>query len=400
MLSGLADILWGAALGGQAAAAAADAAGAAAAAAASPGGASCTVALLPPEMLPFEGTAAELQACVLRERVSAHSWAEAREVLSTRRAALESPQGALSFLYSALLSRGLARFGRERDDGFDPLVSVQFGHCAQEVLNLLLVGRGVSNVFDGDRDLGGMIMRGVSERPPVGLLSEHEALRYVEVGALCKRPSFPIWIVASESHYSVLFALAASVQDTSALASIEDELLRAFSTYDQEGNGFIAADKLSSLISSLPEVDPPPFDELKRDLDPEEISLITWERFRAVVLPLHRQAASLLGPQSDAAVAAADAAAAAHDPAATLELLYFNGLTGRGHAGKGLRAVHAEPGAARNQPMDSQGLAACVQTRWLTLTLTLTLALTPTLTLTRYARFAGSELRAGGEAQP
>ena len=36
--------------------------------------------------------------------------------------------------------------------------------------------------------------------------------------------------------------------------------------------------------------------------------------------------------------------------------------------------------------------------RTLTFTLTLTLALTPTLTLTRYARFTGSELRAGGGA--
>jgi len=26
--------------------------------------------------------------------------------------------------------------------------------------------------------------------------------------------------------------------------------------------------------------------------------------------------------------------------------------------------VRAEPGAARNQPMEAQGLAACVQTRW------------------------------------
>ena len=58
LLSGLADILWGAALGGHATADTA--------APPKPGGASCTVALLPPEMLPFEGTAAELQACLLR----------------------------------------------------------------------------------------------------------------------------------------------------------------------------------------------------------------------------------------------------------------------------------------------------------------------------------------------
>ena len=58
LLSGLADILWGAALGGHATADTA--------APPTPGAASCTVALLPPEMLPFEGTAAELQACLLR----------------------------------------------------------------------------------------------------------------------------------------------------------------------------------------------------------------------------------------------------------------------------------------------------------------------------------------------
>lgn len=66
LLSGLADILWAAALGGHAPAASAGAppvpgAGACAVA--------CTVALLPPDCLPFEGTAAELQAGSLRELV-------------------------------------------------------------------------------------------------------------------------------------------------------------------------------------------------------------------------------------------------------------------------------------------------------------------------------------------
>ena len=60
------------------------------------------------------------QACVLRERVSARSWAEAREALRARRAALEAPQGAVTLLYSALLSRGLARFGRARDPNPNP----------------------------------------------------------------------------------------------------------------------------------------------------------------------------------------------------------------------------------------------------------------------------------------
>lgn len=160
LLSGLADMLWGAALGGQGADADADAG----AAPPAPGDASCVVALLPPELLPFEGSAAELQAClprvtrrmhargwrlgargcrlgargcrpdarccrlgacisygtpygpqacVLRERVTARSWAETRDALCARRDALSAPHGSVSFLYSALLSRGLARFGRE-----------------------------------------------------------------------------------------------------------------------------------------------------------------------------------------------------------------------------------------------------------------------------------------------
>ena len=46
----------------------------------------------------------------------------------------------------------------------------------------MLLGVGVSNVFDGSRDLGGgFVLRGVPSRPPVGLLSELEALRYLQV---------------------------------------------------------------------------------------------------------------------------------------------------------------------------------------------------------------------------
>ena len=37
-------------------------------------------------------------------------------------------------------------------------------------------------MFDGERDLGGgLVLRGVATRPAVGLLSELEALRYLQV---------------------------------------------------------------------------------------------------------------------------------------------------------------------------------------------------------------------------
>jgi hypothetical protein len=46
----------------------------------------------------------------------------------------------------------------------------------------------------------------VTARPPVGLFSELEALRYVEVGSRFKTPLAPLWVVASQTHYSLLKA--------------------------------------------------------------------------------------------------------------------------------------------------------------------------------------------------
>jgi hypothetical protein len=64
----------------------------------------------------------------------------------------------------------------------------QFGHCNQELINLLLTGRATSNVIDGEMELGdsGLRLRGVYQRSSIGYLTQLEALRYCEVrsGAL------------------------------------------------------------------------------------------------------------------------------------------------------------------------------------------------------------------------
>ena len=77
-------------------------------------------------------------------------------------------------------------------------------------------------------------------RRPVGLLSQLEALRYLEVGHYFKQPSHPIWVVASESHYSLLFATSNAVQATDPISRLEERLLAAFNEFDREGNGFIS----------------------------------------------------------------------------------------------------------------------------------------------------------------
>jgi ubiquitin carboxyl-terminal hydrolase MINDY-3/4 len=69
----------------------------------------------------------------------------------------------------------------------------QFGHCTQELMNLLLTGEASSNVFDGQIPMledGGagadqLMLKGVRGRADVGYLSQLESLRYCEVSVLC-----------------------------------------------------------------------------------------------------------------------------------------------------------------------------------------------------------------------
>jgi hypothetical protein len=88
------------------------------------------------------------------------------------------------------------------------------GYMSQEGVNLLLLGRAHSNVFDGKKVMGddtaqasldAVTLVGVPRRARVGFLSLQEAFGYFEVGKRFKEPQCPVWVVYSESHYSVLF---------------------------------------------------------------------------------------------------------------------------------------------------------------------------------------------------
>ena len=82
------------------------------------------------------------------------------------------------------------------------LVIGNFGHCNQELINLLLVGQATSNVFDGEVPIGdsttttggnsggssgnssggdSMMLKGTPHRSEIGYLSQLEALRYCQV---------------------------------------------------------------------------------------------------------------------------------------------------------------------------------------------------------------------------
>ncbi|CAL1412294.1 unnamed protein product [Linum trigynum] len=161
-----------------------------------------------------------------------------------------SRMGALLFLISALLSRGLDNVQSDRDDPSLPLVTAPFGHASQEIVNLLLCGQAVANVFDGRMDLGGgMFLKGISGGVEVGFLTLLESLNFCKVGHHLKTPKWPIWVIGSESHYTVLFALDTSVQDENELELRESQIRKAFDSQDQSGGGgFISVEGFQQVL--------------------------------------------------------------------------------------------------------------------------------------------------------
>lgn len=183
-----------------------------------------------------------------------------------------SASGVVLLVYSLLLSRGLARV---REDADEPTALVaRFGHSTQELLNLLLTGEATSGIFDGVQSLGGepmamaadagaaggaaaggaaagagdvLCLRGVARRPLVGYLSHMEAMRYGKVGDFLKSPLTPIWVVGSESHFSLLFGADARANEESPSAGA----YRAFKKFDEHDNQFIPVDKLSPVLAEL-----------------------------------------------------------------------------------------------------------------------------------------------------
>ena len=140
--------------------------------------------------------------------------------------------GLALLLYSLTLTRGIAMVVRDAD--FEtPLIAAN-GYCSQELVNLLLIGRAHSNVFNGEQTVGGEAaglsgtladgqeqgcrLRGVPRKSLIGFLTLFEKQgggghELLIVGSNYKRPLFPIFVVQSESHYSCLWAAGCGVTE-------------------------------------------------------------------------------------------------------------------------------------------------------------------------------------------
>ncbi|XP_062184194.1 uncharacterized protein LOC133888095 [Phragmites australis] len=205
----------------------------------------------------------------------------------------ESRLGAMLFLISALLSRGLEYIQADRDDPSQPLVTAPFGHASQEIVNLLLCGEAVPNVFDGKMDLGGaMSLKGIPDNVEVGFLTLLESLNLCKVGQYLKCPKWPIWVVGSESHYTVLFALNPNVQEENELEERESKIRRAFDAQDQSGGGgFISVEGFQQVLRDT-NINFPS-DKLE---DLCNAGIIVWSEFWQALLQLDKSSGGMKDP--------------------------------------------------------------------------------------------------------
>lgn len=196
--------------------------------------------------------------------------------------------GVLSFVCSILLSRSPETVLEDMDDPSSPLIG-RFGHCSQELVNLMLIGEATANVFDGSRWLGddpssGFLVKGIDgERigtPPIGFLSEMEPMRYLQVGTLYKHPEYPVWVLGSPTHYTLVFSTHKEDSQLSKEAQVEQKAKKVF-VDNALDEGLAMSSNLGKMIEGLG-LGADRISQAQSQLVNEDIVL--WEDFKAWTL--------------------------------------------------------------------------------------------------------------------
>ncbi|XP_055066140.1 ubiquitin carboxyl-terminal hydrolase MINDY-3 isoform X1 [Misgurnus anguillicaudatus] len=236
-----------------------------------------TPTALAAEELGFEGFHSVIQKRTLR------NVSELREAVLSLYDTWRNKFGVLLFLYSVILTKGIENIKNEIEDTSEPLIDPVYGHGSQSLINLLVTGHAVSNVWDGDRECSGMKLHGIHQQASVGFLTLMESLRYCKVGACLKSPKFPIWILGSETHLSVFFTKEMALV---APESPSEQARRVFQSFDPEDNGFIPDTLLEDVMKALDLVSEPDYVNLmKSKLDPEGLGIILLGQFLLEFFP-------------------------------------------------------------------------------------------------------------------
>ncbi|KAM8967252.1 putative ubiquitin carboxyl-terminal hydrolase MINDY-4 [Pelodytes ibericus] len=166
------------------------------------------------------------------------------------------PFGCILLTLSVVLSRSIELVQKDFDVPTNYLIGAH-AYCTQELVNLILGGRAVSNVFNDvvELDSGNgnfTLLKGIAHRSEIGFLSLFEHYSVCQVGSYLKTPKYPIWVVCSESHFSVLFCLRKELMNDwkmerrfdlyyyDGLANQQEEIrltIDTAETYDEDSDG-------------------------------------------------------------------------------------------------------------------------------------------------------------------
>lgn len=122
------------------------------------------------------------------------------------------------FMYSLVLTRGIEKIKSDMD--FPDRLIGEDSYASQEIVNLILTGQSVTNVFNGNKEIGGtnsetILLKGIDKRSRIGLLTLAEYEHNDEVGSFLKHPENPIWVLNGNRHYLVLFGTSRDIlEDT------------------------------------------------------------------------------------------------------------------------------------------------------------------------------------------
>uniref|UniRef100_A0A673XPD3 Ubiquitin carboxyl-terminal hydrolase MINDY n=1 Tax=Salmo trutta TaxID=8032 RepID=A0A673XPD3_SALTR len=185
---------------------------------------------------------------ILQKRI-VKSLSELREEVVSLYETWKGRCGVLLFLYSVILTKGIVNIRNEIEDTTEPLVDPVYGHGSQSLVNLLVTGHAVSNVWDGDRECSGMSKQ-----------------------------------LSHETHLSVFFAKEMCLV---APESPSEQARRVFQTFDPEDNGFIPDSLLEEVMKALDLVSEPEYyvSLMKSKLDPEGLGIVLLAPFLLEFFP-------------------------------------------------------------------------------------------------------------------
>ncbi|VVC31678.1 Hypothetical protein CINCED_3A020920 [Cinara cedri] len=156
--------------------------------------------------------------------------------------------GVLLFLYTVMHSKGLVKLKEEIGDLEVSLIDKEFGYGSQSLINMMITGRAVSNVFNNDQIVAGLKLQGIEKQSEIGFMTLLEHLRYCQVGTYLKNPCNPIWVLGSDTHLTVLFSFNRNLVSMETQADIAR---RTFKLFDEGGNNFISTQSLKPLLEKL-----------------------------------------------------------------------------------------------------------------------------------------------------